>query len=128
MFPILYALALFVADVFKSRRRLEADNLFLRRHLNIGLVGVVQVVRPALASDGLLCAAMPRCASRLMVSSVIGVSAWPDHADVPPWREGCEVNIREVLPPLSICAREPRQAGGIARFLRRYSLAAHQTA
>jgi hypothetical protein len=73
MFPILYALAIFVADVFKSRRRLEAENLFLRHQLNVALrqaptrfrmrdidrlfsvwmvrfwpnlVGVVQVVRP----------------------------------------------------------------------------------
>jgi len=37
MFAILYALGLFVADVFKSRRRLEAENLFLRHQLNIAL-------------------------------------------------------------------------------------------
>jgi len=37
MFAILYALGLFVADVFKSRRRVEAENLFLRHQLNIAL-------------------------------------------------------------------------------------------
>ena len=35
MFAILHALGMFVADMFKSRRRLEAENLFLRHQLNI---------------------------------------------------------------------------------------------
>jgi hypothetical protein len=34
---ILYVLGMFVADLFKSRRRLEAENLFLRHQLNIAL-------------------------------------------------------------------------------------------
>jgi hypothetical protein len=37
MFSILYALGMFVADQFKSRSRLEAENLFLRHQLNIAL-------------------------------------------------------------------------------------------
>src|SRR5262245_36234609 len=37
MLAILHLLALFVADLFKSRRRLEAENLFLRHQLNIAL-------------------------------------------------------------------------------------------
>jgi transposase InsO family protein len=37
MFVILHALGTFVADMFKSRRRLEAENLFLRHQLNIAL-------------------------------------------------------------------------------------------
>src|SRR5215208_3793491 len=37
MFAILHALGLFVADMFKSRLRLEAENLFLRHQLNIAL-------------------------------------------------------------------------------------------
>jgi len=37
MFAILHALGLFVVDLFKSRRRLEAENLFLRHQLNIAL-------------------------------------------------------------------------------------------
>ena len=37
MFAILYALGMFVADLFKSRSRLEAENLFLRHQLNIAL-------------------------------------------------------------------------------------------
>ncbi len=37
MLSILHALAAFVADLVKSRRRLEAENLFLRHQLNIAL-------------------------------------------------------------------------------------------
>jgi len=37
MFAILHALGMFFADLFKSRSRLEAENLFLRHRLNISL-------------------------------------------------------------------------------------------
>jgi hypothetical protein len=37
MFVILHALGMFVAAMFKSRRRLEAENLLLRHQLNIAL-------------------------------------------------------------------------------------------
>ena len=37
MFAILYALGMFVADLFKSRCRLEAENLLLRHQLTIAL-------------------------------------------------------------------------------------------
>ena len=37
MFAILHVLGMFVADLFKSRSRLEAENLFLRHQLNIAL-------------------------------------------------------------------------------------------
>jgi hypothetical protein len=37
MFAILHAFGMFVADLFKSRCRLEAKNLFLRHQLNISL-------------------------------------------------------------------------------------------
>src|SRR5207245_8174836 len=37
MFAIIHLLATFMADVFKSRRRLEVENLFLRHQLNIAL-------------------------------------------------------------------------------------------
>ena len=37
MLAILHLLAMFVADIFKSRRRLEAESLFLRHQLNIAL-------------------------------------------------------------------------------------------
>jgi transposase InsO family protein len=37
MFLILHGLGMFVADMFKSRRRLGAENLFLRHQLNIAL-------------------------------------------------------------------------------------------
>jgi hypothetical protein len=35
MFAILRGLGMVVADLFKSRSRLEAENLFLRHQLNI---------------------------------------------------------------------------------------------
>jgi hypothetical protein len=37
MFVIPHGLGMFVAAMFKSRRRLEAENLFLRHQLNIAL-------------------------------------------------------------------------------------------
>ena len=37
MFAVLHALGMFVADLFKSRWRLEAENLFLRHQLSIAL-------------------------------------------------------------------------------------------
>src|SRR6202142_240 len=37
MFAILYPLGMFICDLFKSRSRLEAENLFLRHQLNIAL-------------------------------------------------------------------------------------------
>ena len=37
MIAILYAIGMFVADLFKSRCRLEAENLLLRHQLNIAL-------------------------------------------------------------------------------------------
>ena len=37
MFGILHALGMFVADLFKSRWQLEAENLFLRHQLSIAL-------------------------------------------------------------------------------------------
>jgi len=37
MLAILHALGMLVADLFKSRRRLEAENLLLRHQLTIAL-------------------------------------------------------------------------------------------
>jgi hypothetical protein len=37
MFALLHSLAMFVIDFFKSPRRLEAENLFLRHQLRIAL-------------------------------------------------------------------------------------------
>ena len=37
MFVILHALGMLAVDLFKSRSRLEAENLFLRHQLNIAL-------------------------------------------------------------------------------------------
>ena len=37
MFAIIHLLGTFIADLLKSRRRLEVENLFLRHQLNIAL-------------------------------------------------------------------------------------------
>jgi hypothetical protein len=37
MFAILYALGMFLADLFKSRSRLKPENLLLRHQLNVAL-------------------------------------------------------------------------------------------
>jgi hypothetical protein len=39
MFAIIHLLATFIADLFRSPRRLEVENLFLRHQLNIALSG-----------------------------------------------------------------------------------------
>ena len=45
MLAILHSLVMFVADLFKSRYRLEAENLFLRHQLNIALRRAPQRLR-----------------------------------------------------------------------------------
>jgi hypothetical protein len=37
MLAVLYSIGMFLIDLFKSRRRLEAENLFLRHQLSIAL-------------------------------------------------------------------------------------------
>jgi hypothetical protein len=37
MLAILHSLGMFIVDLFKSRRRLETENLFLRHQLGIAL-------------------------------------------------------------------------------------------
>jgi len=37
MLAVLHSLGMFLIDLFKSRRRLEAENLFLRHQLSIAL-------------------------------------------------------------------------------------------
>jgi hypothetical protein len=48
MLAILNSLGMFIVDLFKSRCRLEAENLFLRHQLNIAL----RQVRPRLRLRG----------------------------------------------------------------------------
>src|SRR5881296_2649020 len=45
MFAIIHLLATFIADLFKSPRRLEVENLFLRHQLNIALRGAPHRLR-----------------------------------------------------------------------------------
>jgi len=45
MLAILRALGIFVCDLLKSRRQLEAENLFLRHQLNIALLRALPRLR-----------------------------------------------------------------------------------
>ena len=45
MLAIVHLLGMYVADLFKSRRRLEVENLFLRHQLNIVLRRTPQRLR-----------------------------------------------------------------------------------
>ena len=47
---ILHVLGMFVVDMFKSRRRLEGENLFLRHQLNIAL----RVAPPRVCAENLI--------------------------------------------------------------------------
>ena len=59
MLAIIHLLATFIADLFKSRRRLEVENLFLRHQLNVALRRVPQRMRLR-ASDRALMVWMTR--------------------------------------------------------------------
>jgi hypothetical protein len=52
MFAIIYLLGTFIADLLKSRRRLEVENLFLRHQLNIILRRPPQRLRQSTARKG----------------------------------------------------------------------------
>jgi hypothetical protein len=54
MFAILHALGMFVVDLFKSRTRLEAENLFLRHQLTIALRQAPSRLRPRGSDRALL--------------------------------------------------------------------------
>ena len=52
MLAILHLLGTFVANLFRPRRRLEVENLFLRHQLNIALRGAPHPLRPRRARVG----------------------------------------------------------------------------
>ena len=60
MFAILHAFVMFVADLFKSRCRLEAENLFLRHQLNIALRRAPPRLRLRGCDRALVCTENPR--------------------------------------------------------------------
>ena len=70
MLSIVRALGMFVVDLFKSRSRLEGENLFLRYQLNIALRRAPS--RPRLrASDRILLIWMTRLWPRLLGSALV---------------------------------------------------------
>jgi hypothetical protein len=72
MLAILHLLAMFVADLFKPRRQLEVENLFLRHQLNIALRRAPSRLRLR-GSDWALLVWMSRLWSSLLRSARIFV-------------------------------------------------------
>ena|SRR5271165_6319368 len=67
MLAVLHSLGMFIVDLFKSRRRLEAENLFLRRQLSIALRRAPRRLRlrgsDRALSRSLVCRALPAAAN-----------------------------------------------------------------
>jgi len=86
MFAIVYLLATFIADLFKSRRPLEVENLFLRHQLNIILRRPPQRLRPQLRP---LLYTYTFSRAKIVISVVLdssctGCEPAPDHKPGPP--------------------------------------------
>src|SRR5262245_87112 len=79
MLAIVHLLATFIADLFKSRRRLEVENLFLRHQLNVALRRVPQRMRLR-ASDRALMVWMTR-----MWPSLLGLTRVVQPATILRW-------------------------------------------
>ena len=79
MLAIIQLLATFIADLFKSRRRLEVENLFLRHQLNVALRRVPQRMRLR-ASDRALMVWMTR-----MWPSLLGLTRVVQPATILRW-------------------------------------------
>src|SRR6266540_712191 len=79
MFAIILLLATFIADLFKSRRRREVENLFLRHQLNVALQRAPQRLRLR-ASDRALMVWMTR-----MRPSLLGLTRVVQPATILRW-------------------------------------------
>jgi hypothetical protein len=75
MFAILHALGMFVADLFKSRCQLEAENLLLRHQLTIALRRAPHRLR-LLGSDRVLLIWMTRLWPSLLDAGDHPALAW----------------------------------------------------
>src|SRR5260221_13287635 len=71
MFAIIHLLATFIADLFKSPRRLEVENLFLRHQLNVALRRAPQRVRLRTGDRALMVWMTRRWPSLLGLSRVV---------------------------------------------------------
>src|SRR6266480_169114 len=71
MFAIIYLLATFIADLFKSPRRLEVENLFLRHQLNVALRRAPQRVRLRAGDRALMVWMTRRWPSLLGLSRIV---------------------------------------------------------
>jgi hypothetical protein len=100
MFAILHVLATFIADLFKSRSRLEAENLFLRHQLAITLRRAP--ARPRFrGSDRTLLVWMTRLWPRLLGSAQLvqpeTILRWHRAR----WRHDCHAKRTVNEPPLT---------------------------
>src|SRR6476660_6674132 len=126
MFAIIHLLATFVADLFRPRRQLEVENLFLRHQLNIALRGAPH--RPRLrGSDRALLVWMTRLwPSLLGLSRVVqpdtilrwhraGFRAyWRWKSRGQPGRPRVSRELRELIQRMSISPSRAAAAGWIA--------------
>ena len=71
MFAIIHLLATFIADLFKSPRRLEVENLFLRHQLNVALRRAPQRVRLRAGDRALMVWMTRRWPSLLGLSRIV---------------------------------------------------------
>src|SRR5205809_2685429 len=71
MFAIIHLLATFIADLFKSPRRLEVENLFLRHQLNVALRQAPNRVRLRAGDRALMVWMTRRSPSLLGLSRVV---------------------------------------------------------
>src|SRR5213082_2707546 len=71
MFAIIHLLATFIADLFKSPRRLEVENLFLRHQLNVALRRAPQRVRLRAGDRALMVWMIRRWPSLLGLSRIV---------------------------------------------------------
>ena len=76
MLAILYALGMLVVDLFKSRSRLEAENLFLRHQLTLALRQKRPRMRLRGTDRALLCgrASLMRSMSFSLKQSFVGIA------------------------------------------------------
>lgn len=71
MIAILHVFGLFARDLFKSRRRLQAENLFLRHQLNIALRRLSPRPRLRGSDRALLSWSTPICPGLLDLAQVV---------------------------------------------------------
>src|SRR5712671_2619829 len=115
MFAIIHLLATFIADLFKSPRRLEVENLFLRHQLNVALRRAPQRVRLR-AGDRALMVWMTR-----MWPSLLGLTRVVQPATVLRWHRcglvrASGLYVGRAFPELICCQTQAVRLRAIGPF------------